>query len=1499
MANSFELLENTYYTDVKSINIDGVYTWDGDENFVRDNYFEFPLKANNYVSEPFQIGGPYGINFVHSSNSCVKLCDYKFIDYGDSSFWIELIATSSSIDGLLIPLSINNLSCEGINQQIWNYLADNVCESIESTNIVFDEIKYIRLSEIELFGTLCAYYKNTDTLIIGDYVDYTCTFEDYCVSFSVYIDAYEDSLGLSEKSFTFNFSNGNLVCDYLLIPKLNKIKFLLTYDSKLQPIFGPNSIDAILNRLTENRTILISGEDVSSNKLTATLLTFKMNNVDYGVDYKVVPYGVDYDNMYGSVTSYDLAFKQTGMTYYLNYSSTNNAINTSTTGISVYNRSTLNPTNITKGQQRILVYIFDEDESRSYTDIYEYNNAGNLLAQTNFIPCYPTTLLYTSGTTLSQVSSNLLESISYGFRNPDKTRGKNIPLAQGNITPSSSFVITFTGCTNSSFYNLRTFSVIGLELSFLINAGTGVIKTAAGQSVNLNNKSGTTSTIISFYDGSNVLITSGETNGRFNITSGTINCARYTNISFTLNSGITSYNVILTTSFIFNPLMSMHIDTTNGNNLVSCTGSFSARYGKNGSFFNFNIGSSAYSSLYSDGTTYYYPPLCMGSFLTGGNAMSNGAITKEGFSFTSKKFLMVDGVPRACNNSYFLSGNMILLPDYIKGDGDYILYIGARKITKRILDRSYGVYDGELTFTTDYVCGKSFKNNSWSSYTHSALTCNNINNVYNVGRNLLRNTTSFTWGPTSSNYYYSGITPTIGFKPNTMYTFSAKKMTITNAENSVTFYVYDLTQSIGKIKTNYYLQKNSDGIYSFSFITPSSVTSTDKFLIYSGIQGETSGHTLHMSYFKLEEGSSSTEWSPAPEDTDSFLNTPFKCADMLATSNDITEKICCLFAPSYRYSHYIYLDGVPTTMYDIYNYVSEYNKTDIEDFIDDNYDDVYGGGSGFVGIPNFEINYVKINDVSIFTLDKFKGCYSSDEYNIRLMVYPTFLDGSTTVINVSGICISYDSRNLIILSLANDTSVFLNGYGSFNRASVGLYYYDGLLVGLGFGGTVSGEVGQMRKTKTGNDIFPNSFDRNGFIVKADGMYKNVINKTINCVSGSINPLCTFIPTSGGIGDPFNMCGESDLVPTVERVFRGNTLKDYVSYQCYGIMKFDFEKMLYYMDTSVYLKIINNNCSFQSLHESFSYVVEFLDRTSETVYPFDYDDYINIKHIKPTLNVTDDMAEINFRMYETNHIPFNVNGDNLTFYLTFGIRTNFPLSSGMLMVTTDEISIKEILLQQGIRYQDSVFRYIPSENAKELINNATTTISYGSRQSGSYALSLTGLRLTCTTTSASSYNYGARWTASTLTKLRNLTGTSQSRFVKSGTSVITTAIIIPSTLTTTAITANPLNYNTGNVPLVGTLNMQNKPVNTWYLLHCAVSNAPNGSYSHTSVYSGGTSFSRSRTNYNIYTSYLDTLPSYIFGGFRPANNTTYILKNYIIKYIDISYLSDVGYNNIYQ
>lgn len=1506
---SFNLLDETYYYGVDTSSFEmGETTSD-----YYDNYFPFPLNSNAYGgSEPFQVGGKFGINFVSHSNSRVKLCDYKFtLDDDSTTLWIELVSTNTNIDGLTIPY--NDLSCAGINQTIWNYLYKNKAgKDIATTNALFNSITHILWEEWNIYGTLDIYYKNSDEKILSTDIEYNGYVGDICKVFTVYLNAYEASLGLSTKSFTFNFSNGNLLGDYLLIPKLNKIKWLLDdIDPKVQPIFGPNSIDAILNRLTEKNTILIKGQDITGNTLTKTLLTFTdPYDETIGIDYKVVPYGPNYTNSYGTVdSSYDLAFKQSAITsYYLNYSVTNNVINTSSTGITLYNTAIKQPTNVTAGQQNVYVYLFDEDESRTYTDLTEFNNSTKLLTKTNFIPCYPTTLLHTSGTTLSDISSGLLESISYGFRNNSVTYSKTANFAQGSLTPTGMLSVTYTGTTNFSLSPKKqnTWPVTLDNMKHNLNFGNSAITTTDGTTININGRSGNTTATVYFYTTNNTLIESGSTTGKFSITGNIGYCSSYNSLSFSKLSGNTTYTIVTKVSLSFVPVISK---TVSSNVRVSCTGSFDAKYTKPGLYFNFNVGSSAYSPVYYSGTTYYYPALCNASFKTGSKAISNGAITKEGFSFTSKKFLMVDGVPRACNSSYFLSGNVILLPDYKKGYGNYCLYIGARKITQRILDRSYGIHVGELTFTTDYVCSKSFKTSAWSSYTQPNISYNEIYPSSSVdetsyycypsmpGRNLLRNTASWTWGPGASQYYFSAITPTIGFKPSTIYTFSAKRIHLSSGD-TVRFAIYDSSITTYRLLKDFVIKRTGDSNkYCFTFRTGSDVVSTDKFLIYSGKAGGCSGVTLTMSRFKLEEGSCATDWSPAPEDSGAFLNMPFKCSDALATANDITEKVCCLFAPSYRYK-----TGSSGRLSNIYNYL----LTETESTIYDNIG--ASGGVGYIDKLGFEgsagigacftTKYVDVYTVSNSSNSSIGkailGYYASNEYNIRQMTYPTFKSPTaTTITYVNGLCIPFAADRLVIVNLGNNYAM---GTGNF-QGTYSLYYHDGCVSDdySASGFVVSGYIGYASGYLGVDDIIlPN--EANGSYIK--DMYLGLIDESLN--SQTTNPLVS--ATIGSLG--LVMCDESEKIPTVERVFRKNTTEDIVSYQCYGIMKFDFDKMLYYMDTSVYIKIIDNNYSFNysfntvALSEDFCYQIYFCNEqiSSEIIYPLSYDTILETTHIKPTLYVTEDMAELNFRIYETNKIPFNATG----VFLKIGF--SFPLkrvrSTTLSYFETDIMNVSDILLQQGYTQQDDVFMYIPSLGSSEFANNLSPSLQYATRAGGGYSGNQTGLKLTCTTVSATSVNYGARWTASSLTKLKNLTGTSQSTCVKSGTSIITTAIIMGTVKTTTAISANPLNYNSGNSPLAGTLNMQNKAIEVWYLMHAAVSNAPSGSNSYTSNYNGTTN-SKSRMSSNIYTRYLDTLPSYIYGGFRPANNTTYLLNNHLIKYLGISYLNDAGYNNLFQ
>ena len=1529
-----DLLYNEYFEGFNSISYGGF-----SENEDVYNDFVFPLNNKDYISdpEPFILGGMFGPKFLVTGDVRNNLVDVIF--EGEINGIMTVFDFDETIE-ITFNVSQDDLSCAGINQLVWKECVDRFGSEART---YFDKLYTIYWNSIKVSGTVKVCYKHTHETITDGTTSLTMNinteakaqeFGEYLCNFiNINVSGKKHSFGYFSSPLTlyFNTIDEYGISYYLIIPKLYKIKNSFSNtEEKFQSIFGSNSISAILNRDIERSSFLV-------NEQTTTPIDFlgyvDQNGDSQGIEYKIIPYGSVFEDV--SINVYQPYFEQSSATDEpMYYSASNNTFKTLINDeITIYLDKETPSNDISN--KKIHVYIFDEDEDNSTVNMDEFRIRSKIA--TNFVPTPPSCLLYTNvyADTLYEKTNGLLSNIDFGFRNPSK----NVSFLQSYDTftfQTSSTTIQGTS-NNFKISNISHTSPVALcrldsmkgitinNMSFVctINNGNGYINTTSGN-VSINGKTGSANVVLKVYQfaygGKGEFLGSGSAEGEVYIQNGKATASNFDDLYL---DGITGNRQVIIECELTITLDDVASKTLNSNT-CSVNSSIQGKTYIPGLFIP-NLCDSQNCKINNREDYLIYPPICTIDISSATQPLQDGydmlltntPFTKEAFSFTSNTHLLLDGIPRACNDTYYLSGNVILLPAYIKGENDFCLYIGARRITQRILDRCDSYYNGALTFTSDYVCTKSFNNKPWEFYTPQDLYVESAfdNKVVNHNRNILRIQPYYTLGPGTSNYYFHTFQPTVGFKPNTTYTFSftnasfTKTSTATANDNVFTIRVMDsgwTTDRCDKIIIPV-LNGNSK---SYSFHTNASTTSTDVLLIYCGEPGYTNGWTLHLTRPKLEEGTKSSTWSNAPEVIDEKNDFRlFKCSDKVATIKDITESIaskCGILLQANRVCNY-----VPTSWGEFYTHFDNYfNKYILPTNTLD---------SGYIGLGEYLGANISTRCLIITNGIKTKlpaAVYTDSEYNIRVMTYPTFANATTTTVtNVSGICINYipeyKYRDCFLMIKSGNHEEFWtnNSISTEQNISGGLsaYYYDGLLY-ENFSGTISGKLSKMSPLYANTsqvcayDSWSASVGMTS-LVDLNKEYDEIVETYLGTLSSAAIGLTP--NTSGTIG--YVNSGYVGLLPTVEqinKIYITGRPYNVTKYKLYGMIKFDFNKMLYYLDLSIYLKTVKPYVIFDKNYfiQQFSCSVSYKDASRPMVYPFSPASSSEISEdtIQPIYNIQDDSVEMNFRIYETNKVPFNPIGHDMK--LNFVIPVMNKMTQKTATYSVIDINVADILLQQGPSYQNSVFHYVPGSYAYEEMKKNTPTLNYGTRTTGTFNNANSGLKMTYTGTSTSSIFYGGRWSVSAT----NLSMLNDSTNITNGTSVICTSIVIPTVVNSSSKNINPFNgyYNNSTVgysaPLVGTLNIQNKPVANWYLMHGVLSNAIDGAC-YSSINDGSNS-TITYTGINIYTSYLKNISTYIYVGFKPSGTmfgNTIILNGYLVKYADISYYTDMGHNNMFQ
>lgn len=1529
-----DLLYNEYFEGFNSITYAGFI-----ENEDAYNDFGFPLNNKNFISsdpEPFMLGGMFGPKFIVTGDVRNNLVDVIF--EGEISGIMTVFDSDETFE-ITFNVSQEDLSCAGINQLVWKECVDRFGDEARD---YFDQLYNIYWNSIKVNGTIKVCYKHTLETITDGTTSLTMNinteakaqeYGEYLYNFiNINITGKKHSFGLFSSPLTLNFNTPDEygISNYLIIPKMHKIKNSFSnVEERFQSIFAANSISAILNRCVETCSFLVN--EGGYNTYGEFLGYVDQNGISQGIEYKIIPYGSTFED--ASINIYQPYFEQTSATDEpMYYSASNNTFKSVINDTITIYLDKESPSNEISNQ-KIHVYIFDEDEDNSSVNMEEFRSTSNVV--TNFTPTPPSCLLYTNKTasTLYEKTNGLLSNIDFGFRNPSKEvsfiqsyETYTFNVSSASVTGTSNNFKISNILPTSPVALIRLDSMKGItinNMSFVCTfSGGGYLNTTSGQ-VSINGKTGSANVVLNVYQfaygGKGEFLGSGSAEGEVYVQNGQATASNFEDLYL---YDITGNRQVLIECELTITLDGVASKTLSGNT-SNVNASIQGKTYIPGLFIP-NLCDSQNCKINNREDYLIYPPICTIDISSATQPaqdgydmlLTNTPFTKEAFSFTSYNHLLLDGIPRACNDTYYLSGNIILLPAYIKGENDFCLYIGARRITQRILDRCDSYYSGALTFTSDYSCAKSFYNKPWELYQHQDLYVEYPfdNKVVNYNRNLLRIQPSYSLGPGTSNYHYQAFQPSVGFKPNTTYTFSfanasiSKTSTATANDKVFTIRVMDsafTTDRCNRIT----IPVSGSNSKTYSFHTNASTTSTDYLLIYCGEPGYTNGWSLSLYRAKLEEGVNATTWNNAPETIDESNDIRlFKCADKLATMRDATESIASKYGIVFQANRV--LTNSPSSWGEFYLPFDTYFNSYI---LPTNTSD-----SGYIGLSTYLGQNVSTRCLIITTGIKTKlpaALYSDAEYNIRVMTYPTFANATTTTVtNVSGVCINYipeyKYRDCFLMIKSGNHEAFWtnNSTSTEQNISGGLsaYYHDGLLY-ENFSGTISGKLSKMSPLYAdaskicAYDSWSASVGLTS-IEELNKEYDEIVKAYFDTLSSAAIGLLP--DASASIG--YINSGYAGFIPTIEQINKQNITgrpSDITKYKLYGMIKFDFNKMLYYLDMSIYLKTTKPYVKFDknSLIYQFNCSVSYKDASRPIVYPLSpaSSSEVGEDTIQPTYNIQDDSVEMNFRIYETNKVPFNPIGHDMKFKFAFTVLNTLTNQSSTYTVT--DINIPDILLQQGTTYQNSVFHYVPSSYAYEEMKKRTPTTSYGTRITGTFENGNSGLKMTYTGTDTSSVLCGVRWTGSST----NLSMLGDLSNITDGTSVICTSIVIPTTLNSSSKSIVPLNGYVNNstigfyAPLVGTLNIQNKPVARWYLMHSAVSNAPSG-VCYNSVYDGTTS-TITYSSINTYTSYLKTTPQYVYVGFRPGGvlGAQTVLNGYLVKYGDISYYTDMGYNNMFQ
>jgi hypothetical protein len=554
----------------------------------------------------------------------------------------------------------------------------------------------------------------------------------------------------------------------------------------------------------------------------------------------------------------------------------------------------------------------------------------------------------------------------------------------------------------------------------------------------------------------------------------------------------------------------------------------------------------------------------------------------------------------------------------------------------------------------------------------------------------------------------------------------------------------------------------------------------------------------------------------------------------------------------------------------------------------------YITSSGGLGVEyNLKVRGVKLFNFVDDNTDSIEWVYEN-ERDIKPMIYPCYEDKTSTVVmEIHGVCISEPSNTNILyiyqleydqyqnflnawtgythnpeivygfnkLIVYNDGTIIDSIYiSSFIGVSVAEWNYNSGDVGLYPSGGIGECIGQMHIHVPGNT---------NLSTKYTNTFKSLFsNNNYPLLPGDSAPV-------------YEISAGNGLLPTIDEAFRnfevwGDTNK-YA--ECTILIKFDFNKQLYYMDVSFSLTIPNRNgikMVKNAFMNNFYVTIGFHEISTVGIYPF------NDRELLNTFELNDNSATISFRIYETNKVPFNVNGNNMYLSITCRLDSYFFYKV---------FNVSSCLIQSDHEsYQNWLFHYVPCIENKDIVSGVTPSMglnSYYSLSTGTFSNDSTGLKLIYTVNDGSTNIYAASWPA---------TGHSVNLYnsdnVYTGTCIVSSAVIVFNAGSTgTEKFAIPFNFSNSVFPLVPMFDLTrtSNVVGRWYLLHYSQNvNYGNGNYVY-SMYDGyDISIITGNTYKNVYNDALnrsDKAPIYV--GFRPStvqpiNGVIYDIRNSAYK-----------------
>lgn len=643
-------------------------------------------------------------------------------------------------------------------------------------------------------------------------------------------------------------------------------------------------------------------------------------------------------------------------------------------------------------------------------------------------------------------------------------------------------------------------------------------------------------------------------------------------------------------------------------------------------------------------------------------------------------------------------------------------------------------------------------------------------------------------------------------------------------------------------------------------------------------------------YFSYIEGF--TYWnSYTPQFSFRDINeTDFRLSNKLVSLTDLNRKYYTYFAPSFIYMGI----GFENADWD-----GCFNK--FEQHMNSHSSAIGATLSSGIGIEdNLQIRKLVIHKSSGVGIEF--GPYVDNEHNIRVMIYPTYSnDTTTTVTNVSGVCINdnYDSNITHIIGSTNSSQ-----YNSIKSAwetyegltinnlsgHIGLYYNDGRYISSygAFLGTfgISANVGIFDpglSASVGYNIPQIYGSFNGDTEIWDDKYSESVYAYLG----------NKYPTLGGDYLPVETHKYEN--PTIETAFHGEEVRC----ACTAIIKFDFTERLYFIDISVSLMIPDSYYSssfnfgrFSDLQDDFSCTIKFYD-SSVTVYPLSNTTNLN------TFEMNDNVITMSFRVYETNKVPFNPLGKNMKMYFSYAIYATSSTS-----YYNHDIDLSRCLLNCDTSYQNSLFHYVPCvsnvEQMKGVTGSGGTASHYtlSANTTTGFSNATCGLTLKTTSISTSTQYFGMRWTGAN-TNIKAMTGQTM---IDTGTCIVSSVVLVKTANISQGKYAIPFNYNTATFPLCGRFPLSaSTVVGEWYLMHYSYPNVVSG-VPYESIFNGTSNIINSTSNYNIRTPLYGSNgnPSYVYVGYRNSGTTTStdLLYGINIKYVDLSYFNDITHSNLY-